>query len=155
MDMGFLGALGSIVISLILGLAAGFFMLEVKPSWVGGTMGVSALGLVVAAITAGLASRGTVRGGISGGLAGLLLMPFKALVSVLLAILKMGFQPLAWATLASLLTVIGTYPLAFAIAGAIVGGITGYLVSRINRWRTRRQVQYYYYYYVPVVPQSS
>jgi len=147
--VGVLSAIAGVLLSIVLGLASGFFMFEVDPSLVGGEVMMPFVALLVGALTAGLASRGTVRGCISGAITGYFLLPTRALVPVLLAAFKVGFRVLTWAFLADLMTAftgLGLVP--FAVGGAIAGGLAGYLASKLRGLRARKEVpaEYTEYY---------
>jgi len=145
--MGALTAIADFLLSVLLGLASGFFMFEVDPSLVGGEAVVPVLALLIGALTSGIAARGVVKGCISGAVTGYFLKPVRALVPVLLAAFKVGFRPLAWSVLADLMTAftgLGLVP--FAVGGAIIGGLAGYLTSKIVGFlRARREAQAEFY----------
>ena len=145
--MGVLTAIADFLLSVLLGLASGFFMFEVDPSLVGGEAVVPVLALLIGALTSGIAARGVVKGCISGAVTGYFLKPARALVPVLLAAFKVGFRPLAWSVLADLMTAfagLGLVP--FAIGGAIIGGLAGYLTSKtVCFLRARREAQAEFY----------
>ncbi|RLI12963.1 hypothetical protein DRO33_01935 [Candidatus Bathyarchaeota archaeon] len=142
--MAVLSALANVILGIILGLASGFFLLEVNPSLLGGEAAASIVALIVSSLTAGLSSRGAIRGCVAGALTGYLLFPTRALVLVFLAVINVGFRALSWALLANTMTAITNINLVFfAVGGAVVGGLAGYLASKLAARREEYPVEYY------------
>lgn len=124
--MGFVDFL----IGLVLGLASGFFLLELKPVWIG---------IAIAGAAAGLASRKASLGALAGAIDGFFLIPVRNLFLTLLSVLRLGLSSIIGLVLTtgmSLLSLSYLITLAtYAIVSGVIGGVLGYVSSKIREKR--------------------